>query len=81
MHTFENVDRHIKRQFDNISSSNICIFIWKNINNLIKANFVIYFARLMYYINKKKTFQHTENKYVHEIAYYKLSFVYKLMNL
>ena len=54
MHTFENVDRYMKRQFDYISSSNIYIFILKNTNNLIKANFVIYCARLMYFFQQKK---------------------------
>ena len=73
MPTFESVDRYMKRQFNYIASSNIYIFIWKNTNNLIKANFVIYCARLMHYINNKKAKHSNTQKIimlVHEIAYY-----------
>ena len=75
MCTFENVDRYMKRQFDYICPLNMCIFIWKNTNNLVKANIVIYCARLMYYINKKKQTKKNIptqkiNMFVYEIAYY-----------
>ena len=71
MPTYENVDGYMERQFDYISSSNVYNFIWKNINNLIKANFVNNCARHMYHFNKKK---HSNAQkitiFVHEIAYY-----------
>ena len=58
MHTFENVDRYMKRQFDYISSSNIYIFIWKNTNNLIKANFFNLLCQTDVLYQQQKTFQH-----------------------